>query len=152
MATDIPEKTRKEVYARDGYRCRWCGRGNAWIHLHHIVYRSSGVDHSKENLISLCEAHHRLVHTNKHVYQPVLLKLIKREPGITGIQLMRWEHASQAGEARRASETQTRVHTVDTARVRELARSLGQRRRGTPREPILLHGQRRVDQDPTSAV
>lgn len=90
MSTDVPKKTREEVYVRDGFRCRWCGQTNTIIDIHHIVYRSSGVDHSPGNLICLCRRHHNLVHTNKRLYQPVLVELMQL-PGATGIQLMRWQ-------------------------------------------------------------
>lgn len=89
MATDVPDHTRKQVYERDGYRCRWCGRTNGSFAIHHIVYRSAGVDHSPGNLILLCEPHHRLVHTDKGTYPPLLARLLELGPAVTGIQLHR---------------------------------------------------------------
>lgn len=87
-ATDIPDSTRKVVLARDRHRCRWCGRTNIILHLHHINYRSAGGDHSSGNLIALCGAHHEMVHTNKNIY-PDLLKQLLELPAETGLQLSR---------------------------------------------------------------
>lgn len=67
----IPASTRKEVLDRDGNKCRWCGTKSG-LHLHHINYRSEGVDHSPQNLITLCHSHHSLVHSKKGVYKPLL--------------------------------------------------------------------------------
>lgn len=88
-ATDIPEDVREQVYARDRYRCRWCGRTNGAVHLHHIDYRSAGGRHLPENLITLCVRHHQLVHTDKGFYPPLLTELVRRG-GVTGIELARW--------------------------------------------------------------
>lgn len=72
---DIPQETRIAVMRRDRGRCRWCG-GTA-VHLHHIKYRSEGVDHSERNLILLCQKHHALVHSDKKKWKPVLLTTIE---------------------------------------------------------------------------
>lgn len=91
MAEDIPPEVRREVHARDGRKCRWCGRTNAGIHLHHVIYRSSGGKHLLENLISLCPLHHTVVHSDKAYYQPLLLELLEADPAVTGYQLVRWK-------------------------------------------------------------
>lgn len=51
---------------------------NGRLELHHIVYRSEDVNLIDEpsNCIMLCSYHHKLVHSNKHKYQPMLKKLI----------------------------------------------------------------------------
>lgn len=69
-ADGIPPATRTAVLARDG-GCRYCGVA-VGLHLHHINYRSEGVDHSEHNLITLCARHHELVHSDKGYWQPVL--------------------------------------------------------------------------------
>lgn len=99
MAEDIPPEIRRVVYRRDNGKCRWCGRTNAGIHLHHVIYRSTGGKHLPENLISLCGEHHALVHSDKPFYQPLLLELLQLEPSIIGYQLIRWK---ANGERRRA--------------------------------------------------
>lgn len=67
---DVPTEVRLTVTARDHGRCRWCGT-IAGLHLHHITYRSEGVDHSPHNLIILCHDHHRAVHADKGRWQPI---------------------------------------------------------------------------------
>lgn len=93
MATDIPENVRNAVYARDRFRCRWCGRTNAPVHVHHIDYRSAGGGHVLDNLITLCVKHHQLVHTNKNLYPPLLQQLVDRT-GVTGMDLARRQQRS----------------------------------------------------------
>lgn len=53
----MPPGRREEVLERDGYRCRNCGRSVARVgaNVHHIKFKSHGVDHSKENLLTLCD-------------------------------------------------------------------------------------------------
>jgi 5-methylcytosine-specific restriction endonuclease McrA len=67
---DIPASTRTIVLSRDG-GCRYCGV-RVGLHVHHIAYRSEGVDHSETNLIALCARHHDLMHSDKGYWQPVL--------------------------------------------------------------------------------
>lgn len=71
---DIPVETRRIVALRDRAKCRWCGE--IGVHLHHITYRSEGVDHSPENLITLCRRHHDQAHSNKKRWKPVLQAVI----------------------------------------------------------------------------
>jgi len=52
-------------------RCRFCGVIRD-LHVHHINYRSQGGNHDAHNLIVLCHKHHRLVHSDKGVWQPIL--------------------------------------------------------------------------------
>ncbi len=58
--SDIPEKVRKEVLKRDRYRCRKCGKEDS-LSLHHVVPRSQGGDHSKENLVTVDWDCHMLI-------------------------------------------------------------------------------------------
>jgi hypothetical protein len=53
---------RRAARERDTCRCRFPGCESRRIDLHHIVYWSHGGRTSLENLISLCRAHHMLVH------------------------------------------------------------------------------------------
>lgn len=71
---DPPPKTRAEVTLRDRGKCRYCGAQSTM--LHHINYRSEGVDHSPHNLITLCQEHHELVHSSKKKWKPLLLMVI----------------------------------------------------------------------------
>lgn len=73
---DIPVSTRELIYERDKRSCRFCGRRTNDLHIHHINYRSEGVDHQPHNLILLCQAHHELMHSDKKKWKPILLALI----------------------------------------------------------------------------
>lgn len=74
----------KEVYnaviQRDKYCCRLCGSTN-WIQCHHILYRSEKKDliNDINNCIMLCENCHRIVHSNKKKWQPILLDMNKKK-------------------------------------------------------------------------
>ena len=74
----VSKKTYDEVYKRDNGCCRFCGKLN--IELHHIYYRSERKDLIDEpsNCIMLCNGCHKLVHSNKKKYQPILLDKIKK--------------------------------------------------------------------------
>lgn len=68
---------KKRVRRRDGEVCRWCGRNNM-LEVHHIEYLSQGGANSVNNLITLCEAHHRQAHSIKWYWQPILRATIWR--------------------------------------------------------------------------
>ena len=76
----VTEETYNKVMQRDKYKCRLLDctcYGN--LELHHIRYRSEAKDLINEptNCIILCNRHHRLVHSNKHLWQPILKEMIK---------------------------------------------------------------------------
>ena len=73
----VTKETYNKVYERDNGLCRLCG--NKYIELHHIRYRSERKDLINEpsNCIMLCNNCHRLVHSNKKKYQPILLDMVK---------------------------------------------------------------------------
>lgn len=85
----VSPETYANVYMRDNGTCQLCFRKDntydyekeEWIRLeaHHIRYKSERKDLIDEpsNLIMLCSAHHREVHSNKKKWQPILLKMIK---------------------------------------------------------------------------
>lgn len=68
----------KEVYKKSlelfNGVCAICGNPN--VALHHIRYGACGRHTYMGNVIPLCETHHRLVHTNKKKYQPMLIQMI----------------------------------------------------------------------------
>lgn len=74
----VSKATYNYVIERDKYCCRLCGSTN-WISLHHIKYRSERKDliNDASNCIMLCEGCHRLVHSNKKKWQPILLEMNK---------------------------------------------------------------------------
>ncbi len=48
--------TRKEIFARDGWRCVYCGRETHDLTLDHVMPRHRGGPHTWENLVSACKA------------------------------------------------------------------------------------------------
>ena len=68
--SDLADAVKRQVWARDGYRCQECGilvavRGGAKPQTHHQVPRSAGGTDDLENLITLCQPCHatKLGHT-----------------------------------------------------------------------------------------
>jgi 5-methylcytosine-specific restriction endonuclease McrA len=55
------QELREQVFARDGWRCQFCG-SLAGVEVHHLEPRSRLGDDAEENLITLCTACHRKVH------------------------------------------------------------------------------------------
>lgn len=73
--------TDKEVYKKtlelfNGV-CAICM--NNQVALHHIRYGACGRKTYIGNVIPLCPYHHRLVHSNKKKYQPILIELINKK-------------------------------------------------------------------------
>ena len=48
--------TRREVFARDGYTCQYCGRQTGDLTLDHVVPRHRGGAHTWDNLVTACKA------------------------------------------------------------------------------------------------
>ncbi|HLY36483.1 MAG TPA: HNH endonuclease signature motif containing protein [Candidatus Binatia bacterium] len=50
---------RDPIFERDGWRCAVPAcTARARLHDHHIVYRSRGGDHARDNRVAICAAHH----------------------------------------------------------------------------------------------
>ena len=52
------EYTRKQVWKRDGYKCKSCGKDDCRLDAHHIVPYRISKDNSMNNLITLCTSCH----------------------------------------------------------------------------------------------
>lgn len=70
------------VLARSGGRCEWANLDmerctNPAVHLHHKLLRRHG-DHSPENLMHVCAAHHDWIHRN--VAESYQLGYLRRQP------------------------------------------------------------------------
>lgn len=72
----IPEIIRREVMARDDWRCRWegCGwspsqnyRDQRFLEVHHLVQHAKGGTNDADNLLTLCNLHHDEVHRSGHL-------------------------------------------------------------------------------------
>lgn len=75
----VSKKTYDKVLEESKGFCCLCHRAKL-LQLHHIYYRSERKDLIDEpsNCIMLCEECHRLVHSNKKKFQPILLDIKKR--------------------------------------------------------------------------
>jgi len=78
-------KIKKLSKARDGFVCQLRyllpgglqhDRHNVMVSSHHILYLSEGGPDSLWNLVSLCEACHTIVHSDKKTWQPYLLEVV----------------------------------------------------------------------------
>jgi len=88
---------REYVLARDGHVCQWCkGKSKDKIlNVHHIESRKTGGD-SPENLMTLCETCHGLIHRTHQEH-----KLERKSRGFrdaTQMGIMRWRMYEQAKE------------------------------------------------------
>lgn len=88
----LPDDLKALVWARDGYRCRWCGRTDSGVDIHHIEYRRGYQQDHLANLITLCREHHEFVHDSyaipKQEAQTILSYLIGPDGyGKTGLSL-----------------------------------------------------------------
>jgi len=64
----IPDGLRRAVAARDrGCAHPGCGRPVSWTHCHHIVPWELGGETKLSNLVMLCAAHHRQIHSTEWV-------------------------------------------------------------------------------------
>jgi len=79
----IPKSVRKAVFDRDRHICAYCGRSQSrgvdtFLQAHHILYRSEGGQHTADNLVTLCQSCHSMVHSNKKKWQRILLTYVDR--------------------------------------------------------------------------
>lgn len=56
------ENTKAYVLSRDNHKCFFGDKCSDKLHVHHIKFRSKGGSDNPNNLITLCEKHHKQVH------------------------------------------------------------------------------------------
>jgi 5-methylcytosine-specific restriction endonuclease McrA len=61
LDADAYQQLCRKVLERDGWRCQGCG-AMQHLQVHHKHFRSQSGDDSENNLITLCERCHNLVH------------------------------------------------------------------------------------------
>lgn len=76
----LPPEIREEVLKRDGYACRKCGSKEN-LQIHHIKYRSKGGSDDLNNLITLCEFCHWIVHKDEPVGKIMHKRLVRHLKG-----------------------------------------------------------------------
>lgn len=60
------ENVKAYVLSRDSYKCQYKNKGcSDKLHVHHIKFRSKGGSDTPNNLITLCEKHHKALHAGK---------------------------------------------------------------------------------------
>ena len=78
----VTQETYNKVMQRDNCRCVMLNyECKGKIELHHVRYKSERKDLINEpnNCVCLCTFHHKLVHSNKKKYQPILLKILENK-------------------------------------------------------------------------
>ena len=62
LEADAYRRLHREILERDGWRCQVCGslRG---LEVHHVQLRSQAGEDTDDNLITLCSACHRRIHS-----------------------------------------------------------------------------------------
>ena len=58
---DAYDRLCRQILERDGWRCQSCGTMSG-LEVHHRCWRSALGDDAPENLITLCNRCHRLIH------------------------------------------------------------------------------------------
>ncbi len=100
----IAASLRAEVNDRDNGVCRFCGAVPESPALHHIRYRSQGGLNQLDNLITVHWMYaprcHERIHSQKHRWSEIGLYVAKN-PGLTMLQVARWQTASSRTTARR---------------------------------------------------
>jgi hypothetical protein len=60
------ENVKAYILSRDSYKCQSGKKGcSDKLHVHHLKYRSNGGSDTPNNLITLCEKHHKALHAGK---------------------------------------------------------------------------------------
>lgn len=73
------EQVRTEVKKRDGDWCLLSGKPGPGLHLHRVIYSGMGGGSGKYevwNCVLLSTEMHTLVHSNKRLWQPLLLEFL----------------------------------------------------------------------------
>lgn len=79
------ENTKAYVLTRDGYKCKLCGKKNAILDVHHIIWRSKGGGNKPSNLLTVCHDNcHLAIHKKgKKIPQRVIARISKNTKDAT---------------------------------------------------------------------
>jgi hypothetical protein len=98
----IPERIRRKVFERDGYKCTFPGcRSSRNLSIHHIRHRADGGTHDPPNLTTQCDGHHCLHHDGfiEISGQAPDALVFTRDGKLVGMPTSRCEPVPMAGEA-----------------------------------------------------
>ena len=76
------KKWRKEVYRRDGFKCRWPNcKARRGLNAHHIKTWAHypGLRFEPNNGITLCRRHHKQIQGMEDAYEAVFLKILAHD-------------------------------------------------------------------------
>jgi len=84
VTATVTPRVRRQVFARDHYRCTAPGcRAARNLDLHHIEYQRDGGGHALSNITVLCSGHHQQLHDGALMIRgqaPHALEFVWREP------------------------------------------------------------------------
>ena len=75
------ENVKAYVRARDNYQCQNCGSGDN-LRVHHIVERSESGSDRPDNLITVCDSCHNLIHQNRLSSPAISTNVKMRDSGV----------------------------------------------------------------------
>lgn len=91
----IPQSVRFNVFRRDGFSCRYCGKSSPEVVLHcdHSVSVKDGGGDGEDNLVTAC-IDCNLGKSSKSVQRPISVKAEPEQTGLLGF----WGHTFENGE------------------------------------------------------
>lgn len=77
----LSKEIRYQILERDGFLCRFCGRGGRYsdyiLEVHHIVWRRYGGQDSPANLMCICCRCHDILHYGQESSRPYFFSELK---------------------------------------------------------------------------
>ena len=88
MKRTIPNEIREQVLARDNKTCQEQGctaslRNGDAVNIHHVRPEQFGGTEAPSNLITLCDIHHKRMHTEFHAFYPDSEKILQKMTSVT---------------------------------------------------------------------
>ena len=73
---------------RDNFTCQFCGATDKTLHVHHLKYNGAPWEADNQDLITLCEDCHKLLHRKKDVNREDLKYIEEARVGIKALKLI----------------------------------------------------------------
>jgi len=81
----LPKDLRYQVLEADGFLCRFCGVGGRYsdiiLEVHHIRWRRHGGSDEPSNLMTVCRAHHEILHYGRELDTPKTFTELRKRQG-----------------------------------------------------------------------